>query len=390
MRRRLPPTIRLLALGITLIVLLPLSVDGQAETEEAAARNQLERLKRDMAALSQELQQDMQRRGSVQAALRQSETAIGNIRKAMDKTRQRLQWSERKLAELRAQRQQLLVARSEQQELIIREIQTAYQMGKQGHLKILLNQQQPGTLARSMAYYDYFYRARQGHIERYLETLASIDAIEPEIANTFSRLEATRVTLGQHEQQLVASKAQRQVDLNRLNISIAGKDQQLKKLDRDREELEHLLEVIEQAIAATELPREYQDFAALKGQMPWPLQGKPNNRFGGRRSIGKQRWQGLTIPAREGGSVTAIHHGRVVFADWLRGSGLLLIIDHGDGYMSLYAHNQALLRDVGEWVSAGAAISTAGNSGGRRQAALYFEIRHNGKPINPAHWLARG
>ncbi len=390
MRRSLPPILRLLALAITLIALLPLAIDARAETEEAAARNQLERLKRDMAALSQALEQDMQRRGSVQSALRQSEIAIGNIRKDMDQTRRRMQWSERKVAELRAQRRELLVARGQQQELIIREIQTAYQMGKQGQLKILLNQEQPGTLARSMAYYDYFYQARQGHIERYLETLASIDAIEPEIANTLNQLQATRVTLDQQEQQLVAGKAQRQLDLNRLNISIASKDQQLKKLDRDREELERLLEVIEQAIADMELPPEYQDFAALKGQMPWPLQGKASNRFGSRRSTGKQRWQGLTIPAQEGGSVTAIHHGRVVFADWFRGSGLLLIIDHGDGYMSLYAHNQALLRDVGEWVSAGAAISTAGNSGGRQQAALYFEIRHNGKPINPAHWLTRG
>jgi septal ring factor EnvC (AmiA/AmiB activator) len=98
------------------------------------------------------------------------------------------------------------------------------------------------------------------------------------------------------------------------------------------------------------------------------------------------RWQGVTIPAREGTSVKAIHHGRVVYADWLRGSGLLVIIDHGDGYMSLYAHNQSLLREVGEWVSAGTPISTVGNSGGQEQSALYFEIRHQGKPTNPSQW----
>ena len=103
----------------------------------------------------------------------------------------------------------------------------------------------------------------------------------------------------------------------------------------------------------------------------------------------RQRWQGVTIPAKAGTTVQAIHHGRVVYADWLRGSGLLLIIDHGDGYMSLYAHNQSLLRDVGEWVSAGTAISTVGNSGGQERDGLYFEVRHEGKPVDPSRWCKR-
>jgi septal ring factor EnvC (AmiA/AmiB activator) len=375
-------------LAMVSVLLLP--EPGLAATEEDETRLQLQQLKQDITRLGQELEQDVRQRGSVESALRQSEVAIGKIRKDIGDTRIRLQSSEVKLSGLRQQRQQLLIARGEQQELIIREVQTAYQMGKQGQLKILLNQEQPGTLARSMAYYDYFYQARQGHIDRYLEVLARIDLLEPEIASTQAQLESNRATMRRQEKNLIASKAQRQLDLNRLNIRIANKDERLKKLDQDREELERLLEVIEQAIAEMELPQEYQNFATLKGQMPWPLAGKPSNRFGGRRSTGSQRWQGLTIPAEEGGSITAIHHGRVVFADWFRGSGLLLIIDHGDGFMSLYAHNQALLREVGEWVSAGSAIATAGNSGGRLNAALYFEIRQNGKPVNPAKWLTRG
>jgi septal ring factor EnvC (AmiA/AmiB activator) len=389
MRRQLPPAVRLLVLATALLALsTPVAV--AAATEEEVTRQQLQQLKQDMTRIGQELQQDMSQRDSVQSALRQSEVSIGEIRRDIEHTRMRLRSSEVKLAELGQQRQQLLIARGEQQELIIRELQTAYQMGRQSQLKILLNQERAGTLARSMAYYDYFYQARQGHIDSYLEVLARLDEVEPEIASTLALLETNRTTLRRQEKVLVAGKAQRQLDLNRLNIRIANKDERLKKLDQDREELERLLEVIEQAIAEMELPQEYQNFAALKGQMPWPLAGKPSNRFGGRRSSSKQRWQGLTIPAQEGGSVSAIHHGRVVFADWFRGSGLLLIIDHGDGFMSLYAHNQALLREVGEWVSAGSAIATAGNSGGQLDAALYFEIRQNGKPVNPSLWLARG
>ena len=140
-------------------------------------------------------------------------------------------------------------------------------------------------------------------------------------------------------------------------------------------------------MAELEVPQEFQDFASFRGQMPWPVGGRPSNSFGARRGNGGLRWQGLVIPATEGSEVTAIHHGRVVFADWFRGSGLLLIVDHGDGFMSLYAHNEALLRDVGEWVSAGSAIATVGSTGGMAESALYFEIRENGKPTNPSSWL---
>jgi len=379
----------LLACCVVLFAAAPLPAPG-AETEEDRTRTRLERLKRDMARLGEELARDAQQRGSLRAALRQSEIAIGNIRGDMDDTRDRLARSRDELEELRGRRRELLVAQGEQRKLIVREIRAAYRMGKQGQLKMLLNQERPDTLARVLTYYDYFYRARREHIDRYLGIIERMDALEPEIANTARQLEATRRTLAAQETQLLASKQRRRQDLAGLEADIASKDRQLQKMERDREELERLLEVIEQAVADLRLSPESENFLALKGRMPWPVTGRPENRFGGSRGAGKQRWQGLNIPAEEGSSVTAIHPGRVVFADWFRGSGLLLIVDHGEGYMSLYAHNQALLREVGEWVGAGAAIATVGNSGGRREAALYFEIRHNGRPVDPAGWLAAG
>ncbi len=388
----MPPTPRrttISRIGIALILLL-VNIGAPAETEEELARNQLQKLRQNMAALSQDLEEDILQRGSLRVALRKSELAIGKIRKDISATQDKQTWARSKLADLRSQREELLIARGEQQELIIHEIQTAYQMGKQGQLKVLLNQEKPDTLARSMAYYEYLYKARQQEIDRYLGTIERINLLEPEIADTANQLELTSATLTLQERQLLNSKQQRQLDLDNLEAEIVNKDQQLQKMDQDREELERLLEVIEQAIAEMEVPQELESFAELRGQMPWPVNGRASNRYGRKRGAGSQTWQGLNIPTQEGNDVIAIHHGRVVFADWFRGSGLLLIIDHGDGYMSLYAHNQALLRDVGEWVNAGAAIATAGNSGGRRNSALYFEIRENGKPVNPAHWLAKG
>jgi septal ring factor EnvC (AmiA/AmiB activator) len=390
MGRHLSKPLRPLARGCIVLFLLALGPVFAQQDEETQTRARLEKLRHDIAALSGELAHDMKTRGSLQSALRNSELTIGRTRRDIEQTRKRLQQAQSKLAQLRRQRQQLLIARGEQQELITREIQMAYQMGKQGQLKLLLNQERADTLARSMAYYEYFYQARQDHIERYLDILVDIDKVEPDIIDTASQLEASRTTLGEQEQQLVIGKQQRQRDLGLLNKAIRGKDARLQTMAADREELERLLEVIEQAVAELQLPMEFQDFASQKGAMYWPVTGKPSNRFGGRRAGSQMRWRGLVIPAEEGSRVASIHHGRVVFADWFRGSGLLLIIDHGDGYMSLYAHNQALLRDVGEWVSGGSPVAMVGNSGGQQQAALYFEIRHDGKPINPDAWMSRG
>ncbi len=357
--------------------------------EETQTRAQLEQLKRDMANLSQELQSDKLEQGSLQQTLRKSEIAIGQLQTDIQQTHEKLDWTRNQLAELKTQREELLLARGQQQELITRELQTAYQMGRQSQLKILLNQEQPDTLARSMGYYEYFYEARKQNIEQYLGTLARLDALEPEISATADQLQRTGQILQLQRQKLLAGKQLRQQHLASLNASIKTKDERLKKMSADRAELERLLELIIEAVADMATPEAYQPFPELRGGMPWPLHGKPSNRYGGRRN-GGLKWQGLSIPADEGATVSAIHHGRVVFADWFRGSGLLLIIDHGDGYMSLYAHNQALLREVGEWVTAGAAISTVGNSGGQNQAALYFEIRENGKPTDPHSWLQNG
>jgi septal ring factor EnvC (AmiA/AmiB activator) len=131
---------------------------------------------------------------------------------------------------------------------------------------------------------------------------------------------------------------------------------------------------------------EHQPFAKLRGRLNWPSRGKLITRYGSARKVGKLKWQGVNISAPEGTEVRAISHGRVAFSDWLRGFGLLTIIDHGDGYMSLYGGNQSLFKEVGDWVEAGEAIASVGNSGGRQDSALYFEIRHNGKPSNPLKW----
>ncbi|MEM0954185.1 MAG: peptidoglycan DD-metalloendopeptidase family protein [Pseudomonadota bacterium] len=365
-----------------------MSSEPQAQVnDEAKTRRQLVQLKSEIARLSKELRSDLSRRSSLRDALRKSELTIAQLRRDIERTQLALSESREELTSLQQQRDALLVARGRQQERIAVEIQTAYQMGKQAQLRVLLNQEDPATLARAMTYYDYFYQARLDAIRGYLETVATLDELAPDIEAAQAELESNRQSLDSQREKLVASQQQRQKDLRQLNAAIETKDQRLQKLAEDETELQRLLDVIEEAIVDLAVPESYQAFADARGAMPWPISGKARNRFGGRRGQGSLRWQGLEIPARPGSPVQAIHHGRVVFADWFRGSGLLLIIDHGDGFMSLYAHNETLLREVGEWVTAGADIATVGRSGGRDETALYFEIRRDGKPTNPTPWL---
>lgn len=361
-----------------------------ADEEETRTRQQLTEVKSQISALQSRLKIFAREKSTIQQALRTSETAIGEVQKSVRKTRKRLTDKKSQLATLKSERHKLIKAKSGQQKLMAREIQTAYQTGRQSHIKILLNQEDPHTVARAMEYYKYFSNARNERIESYLEIIKKIDALEPQISATALALAKTDIELSDQLQQLQQQKSQRKVALSKLNSSIQNSDQKLARLQKNRSELEELLEAVEQAVANLEIPSDYQAFAKLKGAMVWPVEGKPENRFGQLRSGGPLRWQGLMIDAQEGSPVRAIHHGRVVYADWFRGSGLLLIIDHGDGYMSLYAHNQSLHREVGEWVTANELVSTVGNSGGQFKSALYFEIRHQGKPTDPRKWCKTG
>jgi murein hydrolase activator len=361
-----------------------------ADDEETRTRQQLTEVKSQISALQSRLKIFAREKSTIQQALRTSETAISEVQKSVRKTRKRLTDKKSQLATLKSERHKLIKAKSGQQKLMAREIQTAYQTGRQSHIKILLNQEDPHTVARAMEYYKYFSNARNERIESYLEIIKKIDALEPQISATALALAKADTELSDQLQQLQQQKSQRKVALSKLNSSIQNSDQKLAQLQKNRSELEELLEAVEQAVANLEIPSDYQAFAKLKGAMIWPVEGKPENRFGQLRSGGPLRWQGLMIDAQEGSPVRAIHHGRVVYADWFRGSGLLLIIDHGDGYMSLYAHNQSLHREVGEWVTANELVSTVGNSGGQFKSALYFEIRHQGKPTDPRKWCKTG
>ena len=358
----------------------------RAEPEEREARGKLEQLQARIKRISREISADNQRKNSLQQELKKAEVELGRLQSDMADNERAIAASKEELVSLREQSAEQEKARDKQQARIALELKTAWQLGQQSQVKVLLNQESPHTIARAMAYYRYFFQARNELVASYRETLLQLQELEQRIATTLDQLAGQQAQLAQQQTQLVTAQATRAQAVAKLSDSIDSKAEQLKQMQRNRKELEDLIAAIEKAVTDLEVPDDYQPFKSAKGKMPWPLPGKRANNYGRPRNEGKMRWQGVTIPAKEGTPVSSIHHGRVVYADWLRGSGLLMIIDHGNGYMSLYAHNQSLLREVGEWVSAGTPISTVGNSGGQERSGLYFEIRHQGKPTNPGGW----
>lgn len=382
---RPPKPAQLSPLCLLLLVGLALPVFADEQTAERA-RAELEALQAQIQTVTRELESARGELDSLQRQLRDSEQRLGTLARDIAENRQAIETARTELAELQARGQALEAQRDQQQERIARELRTAWQMGRQGEARVLLNQEDPHLLARVLAYYRYIFQARQSRLETFRATLAELAGVREDIDARADELETRQTELALQRDTELALQEERARVVARLDAEISDRDQELRRLRQDREELEQLLEALEKAVVDLELPDDARPFQEARGELPWPVSGKRANSFGSRRGSGGLHWQGLNLIAEAGTPVHAIHHGRVVYADWLRGLGLLLILDHGDGYMSLYGHNESLLREVGEWVNAGTPVSTVGTSGGLQDPALYFEIRRQGKPVDPVAW----
>ncbi len=370
--------------GLAVTIALPSLADSEREQRE-----KLEQLKQSIESLQAELRSVKSSRSDMLDALEESEKSIGELSSKVRELKGKLQQQEQDLDQLRERKSQLEQDKNAQQEQVGEHINAAYRLGQQSNLRLLLNQQDPTQVARNLKYFTYLSEARAQKINHYLATLKQINEVEQQIVLRTETLRRDQQHLQQRHQQLSAQQSKRKRTLQQLEATIASKDERLAQLERDRQGLEQLLQQVAHLLDI-QLPADATNFAELKGKLPWPVKGKISQRYGTARVTNKVRWEGVVISAQAGTPVIAIHHGRVVFSDYLRGHGLLLIVDHGTGYMSLYARNQALYKEIGEWVSAGETIAAVGNSGGQESAGLYFELRHNGQPTNPQQWIKTG
>jgi murein hydrolase activator len=294
------------------------------------------------------------------------------------------------LEELHFEKAEHDAALKKEKEKLTHQIRSAYQIGRNDYIKLILNQEDPALVGRALAYYDYHNRARSERINQVKQTLVHLEKIQTTIKNETEQLESLR---SKHESKLSdfhQFRATRRDISSRLQKYIAEQGVELQTLQENERELGVLFQGLKKEKAVTiEMFEDMPPFNTLKGKLTWPVKGKLLKRYGANKKGGDLKWQGVLIDAETGTNVTAISTGKIVFADWFRNLGLLIIIDHGDGFMSLYGHNQNLLKNTGDWVLAGETIATVGDSGGQSDTALYFEIRKGAEPLNPSHWCKR-
>jgi septal ring factor EnvC (AmiA/AmiB activator) len=359
-----------------------------AARPEADARKteaQLEAVKAEIERVTREVSQSQVERDRLTRDLKSAELSVGQARAALTEIRhQRAEHAARRAAlttEQREREAQLARNRAD----LAGQLRAAYLIGRQEPLKLLLNQEDPALAGRMFAYYGYFGRARAGQIklieddvQRLSELTAALDAEDAQLAALEQR---QRSELNGLEH----ARSQRSSVLASLDAESRGRAASLERLRSQQSGLEQLLRELRAAIER--YPLEANDaFTKLRGKLAWPVSGHLVARFGDTRA-GGVHWDGVLVATERGAPVKAVCDGRVIYADWLPGLGLLAIVDHGDGYLSLYGHNERLFKAAGEHVAAGDTIAAAGDSGGSGRPELYFEIRKAGRPVDPRPWF---
>jgi septal ring factor EnvC (AmiA/AmiB activator) len=372
-----------------LCALLLLAVWSPAQEAAPPQANQLENVREQIRQVQTGISAARDEAEALQEELQQAESSAAALRAQIDAAEHDTAAREQRLADLKRQAQ-------EQQELLVREsgqlarqVRVAYMAGREDYLKLLLNQEDPALVGRMLAYYDYFNRARIGKIRSIGSAMDGLARMQVEIQDETARLDGLRqqqlVKLGEMDRY----RASRREIIARIHAHISDQDRDLQRLRKNERELTGLLSRIHEHRPAPEEFEDFTPFGDLRGKLAWPIEGRVVTPFGALRKGGRIRSQGVTLAAEAGKDVHAVSDGRVVFADWFRNLGLLLIIDHGAGYMSLYGHNEALLKQAGDLVSAGEIIGRAGDTGGIEDSGLYFEIRRNGAPQDPELWCRR-
>lgn len=370
-------TLTLVGLCCACLVLTSVSADPRVSSEQELAELQ--------KTIRQTEQQVQQQRQALQRAEQQLQRADRTLAEASQQVRQQqqaLSETERRLTELQDEQQQLEQRFAEQQQQLAAQLRSAYQLGQHDYTQLLLNQQDAGRLERVLTYYQYFNRARVAQLQSIRETAERLSAVQLELTDRQQQLQQQLASLEQRQQELQQARSTQQSTVQDLQRLLEEQGQQLAYLRENESSLQATIDALKAKARQVELS----GLTPLKGQLQWPLQGRLLQRFNELRQ-GGLRSRGILIEGTEGGPVNAIANGQVIYADWLKGYGWVLVLDHGEGFMSLYGHNQNLLKEPGEQVMAGEQIALVGRSGGQANPGVYFEIRDKGEAVNPLSWL---
>lgn len=349
--------------------------------------HKLKKLQSSIGQVQQQLKGSKKQRNHIITELKTLESEISNNTTKLNKLKREITQTRHHKQKLEKDLKILDEQVDKQRHLLSEQMRSAYSMGHQQNLKMLLNQQDPAQVGRAQTYFHYFNQARTQQIKQFLK---SIEAKKEKELTLKQTINSRNNLLNKHKQKTkerLKQKAQRKKLLSNLSDKIKNQESTLSSLKVSRKKIENLLKSLGELLAdIPSNPSEKAPFKSLKGKLPWPVKGPFLKKFGQPKSYGDLKWNGVLIKSAYGTPIQAISHGRVAFSDWLQGFGFITIIDHGEGYMSLYGNCESLFKQTGDWVSAGDIIASAGDSGGQPQSGVYFEIRSRGKPVNPTKW----
>jgi septal ring factor EnvC (AmiA/AmiB activator) len=372
-----------------------------AKQTPAQKEAELRKLNQRIEKVRKSVNDDVRKRDKLSVELREAELRVQTARKDLDEIRAQRLAAEARLRELETEQARRERELDGERAALAGELRTAYVNGREEQLKLLLNQEDPSSFGRMLAYYGYFGRARAARIQGIQDKLEHLALVREKIVTEKNRLVALEEQRNSRVAELKAAQERRTAAVGTINKQIKTRDGELKRLQSQAQSLEKLIRELRKAIEKSQSQgtrpgkpdsavAKQAPFEPLRGKLPWPVQdGKVLARFGTPRAGGAMRWQGMLIGTARGARVRAPYAGRVVYGDWLPGMGLMLVLDHGGGYMSLYGHNEELFRKVGDAVAAGDVIGSVGDSGGHAQPALYFEVRRGRTPVDPQNWLSR-
>ncbi|TNC96166.1 MAG: peptidase M23 [Gallionellaceae bacterium] len=352
----------------------------------ASKQDDLEKLRQRITSLQKDFEKANESKAEVADDLRESERAISDSNRALEQLTQQQRAAKKDLAELQQRAATLRGDMREQQALLGRLLYRQYiEGGDRDHLKLLLNDVDANQLSRNLQYYQYIARSRADTMRSIRSSLDKLRAVTAEVRGKSEEVAALQAEELQGLQKLERDKRTRQQTLSKIAAQLKQQRREIGRLQRNENHLSQLVEKLAHMLPGID----GKPFKSLKGKLALPVNGKKTNQFGVRRAENNLMWTGWFLRASANQTVKAVAGGRVVYADWLRGFGNLLIIDHGQGYMSLYGNNETLYKQVGDSIRAGDMVSTVGNSGGNEDSGLYFELRFEGKPIDPAKWMRR-
>lgn len=362
---------------------------GAGAADDTGSR--LRELQQAIVAGERRAEQTGAARREQERALQREEIALAELRKREAQLAADIAAAKRHLQQIESRRTDVEATRQRQLRRLADDVAVAYRLGHSEPFKVLLNQEDPLAAERMLRYYGYFAAARGEQLAGYREAAAELKALEAAAAAERSRLHANQEQLANEQARMRAGVQKRQQLVAALAVQLGDERVRLRQQHAEAKRLQRLLDELASApasppAASPPVGAGKGPFARRAGQLPWPVNGQLLHRYGASRAD-TLRWNGWLLAVAEGAPVHAVHAGTVVFADYLRGYGQLIILDHGHDYLTLYAHNQQLLKLAGNPVTGGEAVARAGNSGGQRDSALYFEIRRGGKPLDPAHWL---